>query len=76
MDIRLLFKEAIDYRATAIIIVHNHPSGRKDPSQADLDLTDRIFHLGRTLEIRLLDHLIIAENGYYSFADEGDLIKD
>lgn len=70
-DTRLIFKSAIDNLGSAIILVHNHPSGNLKPSQADITLTKRIKEGGKLLEIPVLDHLIIAENQYFSFADEG-----
>lgn len=57
--------------ATAIILVHNHPSGQLRPSQADKEITKKIAQAGEHLEIRLLDHIIITRESYYSFADDG-----
>jgi DNA repair protein RadC len=71
VDVKLVLKAALDARATAIIAVHNHPSGNLQPSQADIDLTKKLQQAGTLLEIPLLDHLIVSERGYYSFADEG-----
>lgn len=71
VDAKILFKAALDARAAAIIAVHNHPSGNLQPSQADLDLTQRLRKAGELLDLPLLDHLIVSERGYYSFADEG-----
>lgn len=73
VDLRLLFKNAIDRLATSIILAHNHPSGTLKPSQADIHLTNKIKEAGKILDVQLLDHLIIADTGYYSFADEGRL---
>ena len=56
--------------ATALIVAHNHPSGKLSPSKSDLKLTTKIKKAGENLDIKLLDHLIISEKGYYSFADE------
>lgn len=70
-DIKIIFKQAIESRASAIIAVHNHPSGNLKPSDADLDLTRKMKESGKILDLPLLDHLIISERGYYSFADEG-----
>ena len=72
-DIRLLFATAIQSLATSIIIAHNHPSGNLKPSQADLQLTQKVKEAGKILYISLLDHLIVSKMSYYSFADEGDL---
>jgi DNA repair protein RadC len=71
VDIKLLFKAALDARACAVIAIHNHPSGSLQPSQADIELTRRLKKAGELLDLPLLDHLIISERGYYSFADEG-----
>jgi len=73
VDIRLIYKTALEHLATAIILVHNHPSGQLNPSQADNDITQKIKKAGNTLDIKLLDHLIITQTGYFSFADEGIL---
>ena len=72
-DGKILFKEALYLNATGIIIAHNHPSGSTQPSQADLDLTKRFKAFGEFIEISILDHLIIGNKGYYSFADESQL---
>lgn len=71
VDPRLIFKEALNQTAVSIILAHNHPSGNLKPSQADLDITQKMISAGKLLEIKVLDHLIISELGYYSFADEG-----
>jgi DNA repair protein RadC len=70
-DIKLTFKIALDARAAAIIAVHNHPSGNLKPSDADINLTKNMREAGKILDLPLLDHLIVSERGYYSFADEG-----
>ncbi|MFN3490269.1 MAG: RadC family protein, partial [Emticicia sp.] len=70
-DPKMIFKAAIEHLASAIILVHNHPSGNLTPSQADKDLTKKVKEAGRTLDIPVLDHLIFSDNGYFSFADEG-----
>jgi DNA repair protein RadC len=67
----MIFKTALDARATAFIAVHNHPSGSLSPSQADIELTRRLRKAGEVLDLPLLDHLIVSERGYYSFTDEG-----
>ena len=71
VDIRIIFKLAFEQNATAIILTHNHPSGKLMASDADLQITKRIKEAGKTLEIQVLDHLIITETGYLSFQDEG-----
>lgn len=71
VDVKIVLKTALDARAAAIIAVHNHPSGNLQPSKSDLDLTQKLQQAGILLELPLLDHLIVSERGYYSFADEG-----
>lgn len=71
VDIRIIFKRAFEQNATGLILSHNHPSGKLIASEADLKITKRIKEAGQTLEIQVLDHLIITENGYLSFQDEG-----
>ena len=71
VDTRLLFKQAIGLLATGIILCHNHPSGKVTPSESDKILTRKIVAGGTTLDIKVLDHVIITENMYFSFADEG-----
>ena len=70
-DVRTILREALLQRATQIAVVHNHPSGNTQPSQADRTLTDHIRKAGDTMNIRLIDHVIVCEEDYYSFADEG-----
>ena len=69
VDIRLLFKKALELSAVGIILCHNHPSGNLKPSHSDKDLTQKIIQAGKTLDIKILDHLIITEKAYFSFAD-------
>lgn len=70
VDVRLAFKLALQLGAVAIILAHNHPSGTLKPSQADINLTQKLKSAGESLDIKVLDHLIITENAYFSFADE------
>ncbi|ROI10592.1 JAB domain-containing protein [Chryseobacterium sp. H3056] len=70
VDIRILFKNALEHFATGIIVAHNHPSGNLKPSQEDLKITKQIAEAGKILNIQLLDHLVVAQNSYLSFADE------
>ena len=70
-DNKIIFKNAIENLASGIILCHNHPSGNLNPSQADIKLTKRLYEIGLLMEIPILDHLIIGENNYYSFADHG-----
>lgn len=71
VDIRLIFRMAFEQNATGIILSHNHPSGKLIASEADLKITKRIKEAGQTLEIQVIDHIIITENSYLSFQDEG-----
>lgn len=71
VDPKVIFKQALQALASGIILSHNHPSGNLKPSKADLAITKKLKAAGETLEINVLDHLIISEQGYYSFADEG-----
>jgi len=64
-------KKAIEYLASGIIICHNHPSGNLNPSDSDNKITQKIKEAGILMDIQLLDHLIIAEKDYFSFADNG-----
>lgn len=73
IDVRILLKEALLASATGILICHNHPSGNLNPSAADLQITKKIKDSANIIDINLLDHLIITEDCYYSFADEGKL---
>jgi DNA repair protein RadC len=73
VDPRIIYKKAIAYNAVSIIVAHNHPSGQLTPSRADEILTQRLVEGTKYLDIKLLDHIIVAENGYYSFAAEGPL---
>lgn len=71
VDPRLIFKKALEESAVSIIISHNHPSGSLQPSKADEALTKKIKEGAGFLDIRLLDHIIVGDNGYFSFANEG-----
>ena len=72
-DVKLLAKYAIDTLSSSIILVHNHPSGNLKPSQSDINLTKKVKNALDLFDIKVLDHLILTVNGYYSFADEGIL---
>jgi DNA repair protein RadC len=72
-DPRIIFKHALANNATSIILSHNHPSGSLKPSKQDTLLTEKIKHGALLLDIKVLDHIIVSEEGYYSFADEGFL---
>ncbi|NBL65507.1 DNA repair protein RadC [Flavobacterium sp. NST-5] len=73
VDIRLIFKIALEQNAVSIIISHNHPSGLLTPSDADINITKKIMEAGKTMDIAVLDHIIVTENSYYSFNDEGKM---
>lgn len=71
VDVRLVFKLALENGATGLILCHNHPSGNLQPSDADRKITKKIKLAGDSLDVKVLDHLIITETKYYSFVDEG-----
>jgi len=73
VDIRLAFKKALELGATAMVLVHNHPSGALIPSAQDKNVTRKFKTAAANLDIRILDHLIVSEKGYFSFADENIL---
>lgn len=73
VDVRLAFKDALQLGAVGIILAHNHPSGTLKPSHADIQLTKKLKTAGDSLDIKVLDHLIITEKAYFSFADENML---
>ncbi len=70
-DSKVIFRNALERSAVSIILCHNHPSGNLRPSEADLKLTKRLKEAGESIEIAVLDHLIVTQTGYFSFADEG-----
>jgi DNA repair protein RadC len=70
-DVRMVMKRAIEYLASGIIVCHNHPSGNLNPSESDTKITQKIKEAGTLMDIQLLDHLIITDKEYYSFADNG-----
>lgn len=71
VDVRSILREALLQRATQMAVVHNHPSGNTRPSQEDKVLTQRILTAAKAMDIHLIDHLIVCDGNYYSFADEG-----
>ncbi|WP_426429495.1 RadC family protein [Winogradskyella sp. HB-48] len=73
VDVRLVLKSALEVGATSLILCHNHPSGTLKPSQADKDITQKLKNAAQSLDIKVLDHLIITEKTYFSFADESIL---
>jgi DNA repair protein RadC len=72
---REVMEGAIKYHAVSFVLVHNHPSGNPSPSEADTDLTRKMVYIGSMMQIKLLDHIIIGDNRYYSFAGEGIIEK-
>src|SRR6476620_11027881 len=70
-DPRIILKRALEENAVSLILCHNHPSGSLKPSRADEELTQKIKEAARFFDIKVLDHLIVSDDGYYSFADEG-----
>lgn len=71
VDVRLVYKLALENGATGLILCHNHPSGNSQPSEADKEITMKLKLAGDSLDVKVLDHLIITETKYYSFVDEG-----
>lgn len=71
VDVRLALKRALELGATSIILAHNHPSGNLNPSSSDKQLTQKMKIAGESLDIKVLDHVIVTEKSYFSFADEG-----
>ena len=70
-DVKIILKRALEVLASGIILCHNHPSGNLRPSKADIQLTKKMTQAAKFLEISVLDHLIVTDEGYLSFADEG-----
>ncbi len=70
-DPRIILKKALQHDATSIVLSHNHPSGSLKPSRADEELTQKIKEAAKYFDIKVLDHIIVSEDGFYSFADEG-----
>ena len=73
VDVRLVLRDALLTQATGLILIHNHPSGTLKPSQSDINITTKVKKAAELMDIKLLDHLILTEEAYYSFADEGKL---
>jgi DNA repair protein RadC len=70
-DPRIILKKALEVNSTSLVLCHNHPSGSLKPSRADEELTKKIREAASYLDIAILDHIIVSEEGYYSFADDG-----
>ncbi len=73
VDLRILFKHAIEHLACSVVLCHNHPSGNINPSEQDKVLTKKIYESGKLMEVQLLDHVIFTDKDYYSFADNDAL---
>ena len=73
VDPRVIFTVALNCGASSFVIAHNHPSGQLHPSEADKQITQKLKHAGALMDIHLVDHLIIADDGFYSFAENGAL---
>ena len=71
VDVRIIFATALKCVASSIIVAHNHPSMNLTPSEADKEITKKLKEGGKLLDIKVLDHLIVTTEGYYSFADDG-----
>lgn len=71
VDPKLIFSTALQHKASHIFLIHNHPSGNLKPSDADIALTKNLIAAGQLLEIKIMDHLIVSDSGYYSMSDEG-----
>jgi DNA repair protein RadC len=70
-DVRIIMKKAVENLASGLVVCHNHPSGNNNPSESDIQITQKIRDAGSLLDVQLLDHIIIAGTAYYSFADNG-----
>lgn len=73
VDPKIIFQKALIHKASAVVLAHNHPSGHPSPSVEDIRLTEKVKLAGQYIDIKVLDHIIIGEGCYYSFADEGKI---
>ena len=73
VDVRLVLRDALLTQATSLVLIHNHPSSNLNPSPADISITQKVKKAAELIDVRLMDHLILSEDAYYSFADEGKL---
>jgi len=71
VDVRLILKRALEVNATALVLCHNHPSGALKPSEADVTLTEKVKNAAKFMDIQVLDHIIVTDQSYFSFADQG-----
>ena len=72
-DVRVILQAALLTNSVAIILAHNHPSGNLKPSRQDMEITKQVKDAAQIMRIKILDHIILTDTGYYSFADEGEL---
>ncbi len=75
VDPKVIFKRVVDKMAAAVILIHNHPSGNKQPSESDVRLTRKIQAAGKLFDISVIDHLIFTDEGFYSFSDEKMMVN-
>jgi len=73
VNVRAVMRRAVEKSAAGIILAHNHPSGKVEPSKEDRVLTEELKKMGQSLSVKILDHLIIGDNRHYSFREQGDL---
>jgi DNA repair protein RadC len=71
VDAKMVFKPAVEHSASSVILCHNHPSGNLKPSNEDIKLTKKLQDAGTNLDVKVIDHIIVSDSGYFSFADEG-----
>ncbi len=71
IDVKIIFRKALEARASSIILCHNHPSGNTSPSKSDIEITKKLYDAGKTMDISILDHVILSDHDYFSFADKG-----
>lgn len=75
-DTKIIYRKALETKASSIILAHNHPSGNCKPSESDIKLTKNLIYTGRILQIPVIDHLILTDTEYYSFADNSMMTPD
>jgi len=73
VDPKIIFQKALERKASSVILSHNHPSGSPSPSMEDIRLTEKVKLAGNYIDIKVVDHIIIGDGSYYSFADEGKM---
>lgn len=71
IDVKIVFRKALEAKASSIILCHNHPSGNISPSKSDIEITKKLYNAGKTMDISILDHIILTDHDYFSFADKG-----